>query len=46
MAVREWKPCRAWRTNVLGQEKALRQWVIIEVRIVEGSQEASSVTVG
>ena len=45
MAVREWKPCRALRTNVLGREKTLRQWVIIEVRIIKGSHEVNSVTV-
>ena len=44
--MREWKPCRAWRTNALGPEKALRRWVITEVGIVEGSREASSATVG
>lgn len=45
MAVWEWKPCRALRTSVQGSEKIARQWVIIEVRIVKGSQEVSNVTV-
>ena len=31
--------------NVQGSEKIPRQWVIIEVRIVKGSQEVSNVSV-